>query len=206
MRDIARSFLIDLVAISAHLRIAVFNGKKPHMFDIAKATGLTVEHIENVLVKALDTDFRDEQLELLTSQIVFNDSQERARKPSEVMLYEAPYPPLRIVAALTGSRLEELKRYHANPWSRSLIRTFIDTQFTQAVFEWVQSNIDNALAVGMEEFEHQNNTNVHIEPQRQGTAPMRSSGHGMSLTVESVKDNISRYMGLKPDDVNIHVM
>lgn len=206
MRDIARSFLIDLVAISAHLRIAVFNGKKPHMFDIAKATGLTVEHIENVLVKALDTDFRDEQLELLTSQIVFSDSQERARTTAEGMLYEAPYPPLRIVAILTGSRLDELKRYHINPLSRSLIRAFIDTQFTQAVFEWVQSNIDNALAVGMEEFEHQNNTDGQIVTQQPGMPSLRSSGHGMNLTVESVKDNIAHYMGLRPDDVNIHVM
>lgn len=193
MRDIARSFLIDLVAISAHLRIAVFNGKKAHMYDIVKSTGLTVEHIENVLVKALTTDFRDEQLELLCSQIVFSDSQERARTPSEAMLYEAPYPPLRIVAALTGSKVEELKRYHSNPLSRSLIRAFIDTQFTQAVFEWIQSNIDNAVNVGLEEFEHSS-----------CSVPMGNRGQGM--TTEIVKDLISRSMGIRSDQINIQVM
>lgn len=193
MRDIARSFLIDLVAISAHLRIAVFNGKKAHMFDIAKATGLTVEHIENVLVKALTTDFRDQQLELLASQIIFSDSQERARKESEARLYEAPYPPLRIVAELTGSHIEHLRKYHSNPLSRSLIRAFMDTQFTQAVFEWVQSNIDNAVNVGLEEFEH-------------GSCSIVQGNRGLGMTTESVKNSISRSMGIDPDQISIQVM
>jgi hypothetical protein len=190
MRDIARNFLIDLVAISSHLRIAVFNGKKSHMFDIVKATGLTVERIEDVLVKALESDFRDQQLELLSSQIIFSDSQERARKPSEAMLYEAPYPPLRIVAALTGSHIEHLRNYHSNPLSRSMIRAFMDAQFTQPVFEWVQSNIDNAIDIGLEEFQE---GPTHI-------------GRGIGMTTEKVKELISRSMGIRPDQVNIQTM
>jgi hypothetical protein len=205
MREAARNFMIDLVAISSHLRIAVFNGKKAHMYDIAKSTGLTVERIELVLVKALTSDFRDQQLELLASQIVFSDGAKYARNNQEALLFEVPYPPLWIIHALTNTAYATLEKCHEVPQSRSMIRSFMDAQFTQAVFEWVESNIDNAVSVGMDILAEQDSV-FHEVPMQEGAFPLESSGRGLGFTAESVRATIAKYMGMKSDDVNIQVM
>lgn len=139
----ARQFLIDLVSISAVMRIAVLRGDRFSINDIMQKTGLVRARIIEVLVIALTSDFRDDQLEILVSQM---DNLNESVHPLGIMTTRMEYPPLEVMSALMGTSVTDLLyMVHTKNSHRMIYK--LTSVFGERVDAWVASNINNAMDV-----------------------------------------------------------
>jgi hypothetical protein len=150
-----RKLLVNLTSVTGFLRKAVILNRRSHIADISQFTSLTSDYIVALLANALKSDYRDEQLELFCSQIIF------CSYPTDLQVEQYPvsrtvqYPPLDILAALSGSDRQILEDQHNTPEGREILAKYIELKWVPEQKEWtalLDRNLkDSALLTKMEE-------------------------------------------------------
>lgn len=144
-----KQFLIDLVRITAVLRVAAFTETRITNMDIARQVGQPIDRVEYVLRIALTTDFRDEQLELLVSLIDFTDTNDAVLNLADARFIRNAYPPLALLADLLGEGLPRLQHLHHR--DRETLAALVKQCFSAKLEAWVASNLANVTALNLAE-------------------------------------------------------
>lgn len=202
MSNKAKAFLIDLVRIQSLMRVFVFNEQRFTSLDLSRQLGIGSTRIEAVLYTALNTDFRDEQLEMLVSQM---SSMHAVPVPDDIARWEKrAYPPIPIFSALTGLNTQLLTAQHSFLPPERLERA-LASQFDEAVEQWIADNVKNAEAV-IELYES------GTEPVIEAVTPPLSAGsfipdppttHGLGITDSYVAEQLSKHLGVDPENIGI---
>jgi hypothetical protein len=140
-----RQLLTKLTAVTGYLRKDALAGQRSHIVDIAKNVSLTQDYVITLLTNALQSAYRDEQLELFCSQIYFCDKPADLQTETYPVAKSMNYPPLPILAALSGSPVEVLEHNHATPEGRKILEKYIELKWVPARKEWLEM-LDRDLA------------------------------------------------------------
>lgn len=196
-----KEFLIDLVRISSILRIGAFNRKKVDMIEIQKVTGLSQARIITVLWVALNSDYRDEQLDMLCSTITFSDAAPPGMHPGEdlTVLVTNHYPPLSILSILANAEHKDLLAMHASPIGRIGLTNFVERQFSEMVELWVSSNLASAESIFISEYDE---GSTYVVENSDGP-PMPKGEYGQGSSNAVFQEGIGKVSHLPPEAVTI---
>lgn len=199
-----RDFLIDLVRINSILRVTAFNNHRVSTFDLTRQTGLSVNRVEDVLCLALTTDFRDYQQEILTSLIDFTDAASEVFDVKDARFIRNKYPPLRVLAALTGMPYDRLNHLHKR--DRELLERTVERAFANKVSHWVESNLANAAVIKPGQWPEAKETMVaHTPNLNPGTQHVQQpdNSRGEGLTDAMVQQHLSQRFNIHADDIAV---
>lgn len=128
-----RKILVDLTTVTGFLRKCVLEEIRPKITEVASATSLSATYIIDLLAAALNSDYRDNQLELFCSQIIHLGNDEIAM-----------YPPLKILSALSGSPIQVLLEHAGTRHGTQPLEEYIDFKWESRRKEWL-IQLDNDL-------------------------------------------------------------